>query len=141
MENSFELNHLDELPKVAKGLVGLFNTRCVVFTGDMGAGKTTLIKSVCACLGSQDVISSPTFSVVNEYKCPHGSIYHFDWYRLKEEEEALDIGLDEYLSSGYLCLMEWPEKIRNLLPEQMDWVKIELQGSKRLITHKIIANE
>lgn len=139
MEQRFTSTGLDDLPEVAKKLADSFQTSVVAFTGNLGAGKTTLIKALCKQLGVKDSVSSPTFSLVNEYHSPErGSIYHFDWYRLEEEEEALDMGLEEYLASGHLCLMEWPEKIRNLIPEQLDWVNIEEQDGLRLITHKTI---
>ena len=130
---------LDDLPKVAKKLADGFKTNVVAFTGNLGAGKTTLIKALCRHFGVEESVSSPTFSLVNEYHSPErGTIYHFDWYRLEEEEEALDMGLEDYLASGNLCLMEWPEKIRNLIPEQLDWVNIEVQDGVRHITHKTI---
>ena len=81
----------------------------------MGAGKTTLIKSLCKALGSDDNITSPTFSIVNEYSGPH-KIYHFDFYRLKNQTEALDIGCEEYFYSGNYCFIEWPSQIHDLLP-------------------------
>lgn len=114
MPDSFTL---DELENVVKDLIRAAGDRTVwLFFGEMGAGKTTLIKAICKTLGVHSVITSPTFSIVNEYQ---GSdvIYHFDCYRLKNEEEAYDIGLEEYLDSGRLCLVEWPERIASLLPE------------------------
>ena len=98
----------------------------------MGSGKTTLIKAICQKLGVKDPTSSPTFSIINEYRSPGGEpIYHFDFYRLKNEQEALDIGCEEYFYSGNLCLVEWPERIKNLLPEGALRVEIKVQGSKR----------
>ena len=103
-----------------------------LFYGEMGSGKTTLIKAICQKLGVKDPTSSPTFSIINEYRSPGGEpIYHFDFYRLKNEQEALDIGCEEYFYSGNLCLVEWPERIKNLLPEGALRVEIKVQGSKR----------
>ena len=93
----------------------------------MGAGKTTLIKSLCVELGCNDVITSPTFSIVNEYAGPN-KIYHFDFYRLKNQNEALDIGCEEYFYSGSYCFIEWPEKIPDLLPDNYVRVTIEQQA-------------
>jgi tRNA threonylcarbamoyladenosine biosynthesis protein TsaE len=92
----------------------------------MGAGKTTLIKELCKQLQVTDQAASPTFSIVNEYHSPQGNVYHFDFYRLKEEQEALDLGYEEYFFSGNYCFIEWPEKIPNLLPEEVVSVTIEL---------------
>lgn len=101
----------------------------------MGAGKTTLIKSLCKYLGSNDNITSPTFAIVNEYTGKNGSIYHFDFYRLKTQTEALDIGFEEYLYSGNYCFIEWPEKIPDLLPNKYISIKIEaLDNNLRQIT-------
>lgn len=100
------------------------NNRVFLFYGDMGAGKTTLIKSLCKHLGTNDNVASPTFSIVNEYKVPEGSIYHFDFYRLKTQTEALDMGFEEYLYSGNYCFIEWPEKIPDLLPNSYINIKI-----------------
>lgn len=111
---------LDELDSVAEKLLAAANERTVwLFRGEMGAGKTTLIKAICRALGVHSVMTSPTFSIVNEYEGGNGEVfYHFDFYRLKNEEEAYDIGVEEYLDSGRLCLIEWPDKISSLLPQQ-----------------------
>lgn len=100
-------------------------TRIFLFYGDMGAGKTTLIKSLCDVLGSIDNITSPTFAIVNEYMATDGKIYHFDFYRLKNQNEALDLGSDEYFYSGNYCFIEWPEKIPDILPN--NYVKIVIK--------------
>lgn len=109
---------IPELSKVAKKIVENAQTRCLLFYGDMGAGKTTLIKEIVRFLGSQDRVSSPTFSLVNHYQTKQEPIFHFDFYRLEDEEEAYDIGLEEYLDSQAWLLIEWPDKINNLLPEE-----------------------
>lgn len=97
------------------------------FYGEMGAGKTTLIGEICNVLGVEDDISSPTFSIVNEYDTEEGvRIYHFDCYRLESEEEAIDIGAEDYFYSGNTCFVEWPERIGGLLPEDTVDVKIEV---------------
>ena len=133
---------VEELPAIAEKILANLVTKVVLLAGPMGAGKTTLIKALCKKLGVTDLVSSPTFSVVNEYASPSkGTIYHFDWYRLEREEEALDLGLDNYLDSNALCLMEWPEKISNLLPYEFDLLRIELDGATRVISHKIHLHE
>lgn len=105
----------------------------------MGAGKTTLIKSLCACLGSADVVTSPTFSIVNEYIGVDNKIYHFDFYRLKNQAEALDMGYEEYFYSGAYCFIEWPEKIPDLLPS--DYIRVDIkildEVSRQIIIEKI----
>jgi tRNA threonylcarbamoyladenosine biosynthesis protein TsaE len=101
------------------------NNRIFLFYGDMGAGKTTLIKALCKQLGTTDNIASPTFSIVNEYQSADGNIYHFDFYRLKTQTEALDMGFEEYLYSGNYCFIEWPEKIPDMLP--LHYISIKIQ--------------
>ena len=106
-----------------------------VFEGDMGAGKTTFIKSLCRALGINEVVSSPTFSIVNEYHAQHKVIYHFDFYRIKSIQEAYDIGYEEYFYSGNICLIEWPEKIAELLPEEYIKVSISIiSPTERLLS-------
>lgn len=111
-----------------------------VFEGEMGAGKTTLIKSICNVLGVMDNVSSPTFSLVNEYMNDNDDVfYHFDFYRIETESEALDIGCDEYFYSGNYCFIEWPSKIPNLLPESFLEINISIDDeatrSINLIKH------
>lgn len=118
----------NELVKAAQFLQAhLQSQKILLFYGEMGAGKTTLIKAFCAALSVKDVVSSPTFSIVNEYHYPAGIIYHFDFYRLKNQIEALDLGLEEYLYSGDYCLIEWPEKIPDFLPENCLKISLEVQ--------------
>ena len=94
------------------------------FYGKMGAGKTTFIKAICEALGVDDVITSPTFAIVNEYTAEDGPVYHFDFYRIKKLEEVYDMGFEDYFYSGALCLIEWPELIEEVLPE--DAVKVSI---------------
>lgn len=100
--------------------------KVVLFDGPMGAGKTTLISALCKSLGSTDDLSSPTFSIVNEYQSNVGVIYHFDFYRIKSIEEAFDFGLEEYLYSGNYCFLEWSEKVEALLPDSPLKISIEI---------------
>ncbi len=95
------------------------------FYGEMGAGKTTFIKAICEELGVEDVITSPTFAIVNEYTSSDGPIYHFDFYRIKKLEEVYDMGFEDYFYSGALCFIEWPELIEDVLPE--DAVKVQIK--------------
>jgi tRNA threonylcarbamoyladenosine biosynthesis protein TsaE len=120
----------EELEKVAQGLMGGFkNNRVFVFSGALGSGKTTFIKYICKVLGVKSGISSPTFSLVNEYEGAHGSVvYHFDFYRIKDIQEAYDIGYEEYFYSGNYCFIEWPEKIPGLLPLDAMKIKIEIKN-------------
>ena len=117
MERVIEIQSLDELDRVAEAVVESLDGRTVVaFDAPMGAGKTTLISRIARYLGSEDDVTSPTFAIVNQYE-GRRTIYHFDMYRIERVEEALDFGSEEYLSSGELCLVEWPEKIEALLPD------------------------
>ena len=104
------------------------------FYGEMGVGKTTLIKSLSLHLGVTDVVRSPTFSIVNEYPINEGDkIYHFDFYRIEDEQEAFDIGYEEYFFSNAYCFIEWPEKITNLIKEDIVRIKMSLEGTTRRI--------
>ncbi|TDP03053.1 tRNA (adenosine(37)-N6)-threonylcarbamoyltransferase complex ATPase subunit type 1 TsaE [Flavobacterium sp. 245] len=118
---------LDQIQEVANQILDSNPKKIILFNGEMGVGKTTLIKQLCKSLGVQDATSSPTFSLVNEYYTSNNQIvYHFDFYRLNKETEALDMGVDDYLYSGNWCFIEWSEKIANLLPEEYSTVTIEL---------------
>jgi tRNA threonylcarbamoyladenosine biosynthesis protein TsaE len=99
-----------------------------LFYGEMGAGKTTLIKEVCRALGVEDAMSSPSFSIVNEYAAGEEKVFHFDFYRIRSEAEAFDIGAEEYFYSGYPCLVEWPEKIPGLIPMQFASVTLSIDN-------------
>ena len=134
---SKKINSLDELEIAAKELITVFsNDRVFAFYGKMGAGKTTFIQSICRALGSDDNVTSPTFALINEYNTANlDSIFHFDFYRIKDIEEAYDLGYEDYIYSGSYCLIEWPEMIDSLLPEKIVKVKIEVQDDDtRLIT-------
>ncbi len=109
--------HLAQLPEIAQQLLQNHSQKIFLFYGAMGAGKTTLIKELVKQLKVEDVASSPTFSLVNEYHSVNGEIiYHFDFYRIEQEEEAYDMGIEEYFDSNAWCFVEWPEKVENLLP-------------------------
>ncbi|MEP6613996.1 MAG: tRNA (adenosine(37)-N6)-threonylcarbamoyltransferase complex ATPase subunit type 1 TsaE [Mucilaginibacter sp.] len=117
-----------QLPAIASEILSFAtNSRIFLFYGDMGAGKTTLIKSLCKCLGTTEPVTSPTFSIVNEYIGTKNKIYHFDFYRLKNQTEALDMGYEEYFYSDAYCFIEWPEKIPDLLPDHYNRVAIKVQ--------------
>lgn len=107
---------LSEISDVATKIIKVSSCKTLLFYGEMGAGKTTLIKEIVKQLGSPDKVSSPTFSLVNEYQGKDSSIFHFDFHRIEDEEEAYDIGFEEYIASGYWCLIEWPQHIESLLP-------------------------
>lgn len=129
---SITINSTAELNAVAKELLAFAKgDKFFIFEGEMAAGKTTFIKSFCEVLGVEDVVSSPTFSIVNEYESPNGSVYHFDFYRLKNIQEAYDIGYEEYFYSGDYCLVEWPSKVEELLPEKYIKVEIEITGDEQ----------
>ena len=120
------MKSLDNIQEAAKTfLQNMGNARVFAFYGKMGVGKTTFIKALCEQLGVEDVITSPTFALVNEYTSGKGEpIYHFDFYRIKKIEEVYDMGYEDYFYSGNLCLLEWPELIEDLLPE--DAVKVTI---------------
>ncbi|MBR4826389.1 MAG: tRNA (adenosine(37)-N6)-threonylcarbamoyltransferase complex ATPase subunit type 1 TsaE [Bacteroidales bacterium] len=135
---SILIKSLDGLEEAAREfLKAIGNRRLVAFNAPMGAGKTTFITAVCKVLGvREDAVSSPTFAIVNEYRTASGEpLYHFDFYRIERLEEALDIGLYDYLDSGALCLMEWPENIEPLLPGETLKVAISVEpDGSRLLT-------
>ncbi len=132
MIHKIEIPGLDGLEAAAKEfLKEIGDNRLVALYGAMGAGKTTFTTAVCKALGvEEDAISSPTFAIVNEYRSRSGeSIFHFDFYRINKPAEALDIGLYDYLDSGCLCIMEWPENIEDLLPEETLKVSVTVSPS------------
>lgn len=131
MEKVIRIDSLDELDGVAEAVLEALDGRTVVaFDAPMGAGKTTLISRIASQLGAEDDVTSPTFAIVNQYEGER-TIYHFDMYRIERVEEALDFGCEEYLSSGELCLVEWPEKIEALLPDDTMVIKIEILGQEQ----------
>jgi len=132
MKIEFSLNEID---RIAKQILGQNPEKVILFEAEMGTGKTTLIKALCKALSVEDNISSPTFSLVNEYETTTKEfIYHFDFYRLKSETEALDFGLEDYLYSGNYCFLEWSEKIPNLIPDKHTIIKIQVleNGNREL---------
>jgi len=135
---SEKITSLKGLEKAAQKLIAEFpEQRVFVFYGKMGAGKTTFIQDICRALGTTDNITSPTFALINEYKTPENtSLFHFDFYRIKDMEEAFDLGYEDYFYSGNYCFIEWPEKIEPLLPENVVEVKIEVDDDE---TRNILA--
>ena len=132
MKRSYQLSDLSE---IARWVLESSTSRVLLFNGPMGSGKTTLIKEITHQLGVEHVTSSPTFSLVNEY---HGKnddiIYHFDFYRIKDEEEAYDMGIEEYFDSDAWCFVEWPEKVQNVLPLESVVIKLTInQDNTRTI--------
>lgn len=128
------LDHLNELPALAKLLLDFAReTKVFLVYGPMGAGKTTFIKEICTRLGSTDNYSSPTYSLVNEYRFPAGKIYHLDLYRIGSTEELLDAGIEEYLASGNYCFVEWPQKAEALAGEKTVKVELEMNGNNRYL--------
>ena len=127
---------LDKIADAAQEFVAqMGNRRVFAFHGGMGAGKTTFIKAICQHLGVKDAVTSPTFAIVNEYGSDIGSIYHFDFYRIKNLGEVMDLGFEDYAYSGNLCLMEWPELIEELLPEDTTKVHIaETENGMRIVS-------
>jgi tRNA threonylcarbamoyladenosine biosynthesis protein TsaE len=118
---------LENLSEVATELISSAKNKTLLFYGQMGVGKTTLIKEICKQLGVLDTISSPTFSLVNEYETSKiEKVYHFDFYRIAQEEEALDIGIEEYFDNNDWCLIEWPENIENLLPLDAEEIHLSI---------------
>ncbi|MBN8703283.1 MAG: tRNA (adenosine(37)-N6)-threonylcarbamoyltransferase complex ATPase subunit type 1 TsaE [Bacteroidetes bacterium] len=130
------IDNTDDLGKAAKLLLPYLKTHSIVaFYAAMGAGKTTFIKEICAALAVTDSVTSPTYSIINEYRtAANKPIYHFDFYRINSIQEAIDIGCEDYFFSGNICLLEWPERIESLLPGNLLKVKIEvISEAKRMI--------
>ncbi len=130
-----KLYSLNDLASIAEEVIAKAKYKTLLFRGEMGVGKTTLIKEICNVLEVQDRVSSPTFSLVNEYHTATNDIvYHFDFYRITQEEEALDMGIEEYLYQNDWCLIEWPENIENLLPLEAVQIHITiLENGQRTI--------
>lgn len=136
--NSFIVHDTEVLRPVAEAFVRQFRENpersVFAFHGDMGAGKTTFIAEICRILGVEDDVASPSFSLINEYLTDAGPVFHFDFYRLKSAAEAADIGTEDYLYSGALCLLEWPQRVEEILPDDTAEVNIEIlpDGSRRI---------
>jgi tRNA threonylcarbamoyladenosine biosynthesis protein TsaE len=132
-----KIENIEDITSAARKFVDEMGENCVfAFYGKMGAGKTTFIKSICETLGVKDVVTSPTFALVNEYADAEGQpVYHFDFYRIKNLREAYDMGCEEYFYSGYPCFIEWPELVEELLPDDTVRVNIEvLENESRIVT-------
>jgi tRNA threonylcarbamoyladenosine biosynthesis protein TsaE len=131
MATQIHIDSLEELPEAAQTVLEALGDRTVVaFHGEMGAGKTTLISAMLAQMGSTDCVTSPTFALVNQYRTrEQRTVYHFDFYRINRIEEAYDFGYEEYFYSGNLCLVEWPERIEELLPDDVANLYIRVTGS------------
>jgi tRNA threonylcarbamoyladenosine biosynthesis protein TsaE len=137
MNNKIEIKSLQNLPDSVQELIDLLDLskpkheiNCIAFYGEMGAGKTTIIKEICKLLNVSDLTSSPSFSLINEYHSANGQIiYHFDFYRINKKDEAYDLGYEEYFYSNKLCLIEWPEKIESLLP--YPHIRIDIEQNEK----------
>jgi tRNA threonylcarbamoyladenosine biosynthesis protein TsaE len=126
------LRHLDDCAKIFLSLTS--GSKIFAFSGVMGAGKTTIIKAICEALEAKDIVTSPTFTIVNEYKTLSGdSIFHIDFFRIKNMEEVFDFGLEEYFESGSYCFMEWPEIVEEILPPDTLMVKILVDDKEQRI--------
>lgn len=130
---NFRSVKLDELKNVAHEIINrLADVKVWLFEGDLGAGKTTLIKAIGEGLGVRDPMSSPSFAIVNEYEADKfDTIFHFDFYRIKNEAEAFDIGVEDYFYSGYPCFIEWPDKIPSLIPPVYALIKINIENESQ----------
>ena len=135
MSKTLFAENVEQLNSIAKQILDYTSThKKFAFYGEMGVGKTTLIKALSLQLGVTDIVSSPTFSIVNEYQADEKTkIYHFDFYRIEDEKEAYDMGYEEYFFSNAYCFIEWPEKIPNLIEEDMVQIKMSVEGNKRRI--------
>lgn len=131
LKKVFDIQAIDA---VAKELLANTKNKTILFYGDMGAGKTTLISALVKALGGMEEASSPTFSIVNEYEVDNDKVYHFDFYRIEDVTEVLDIGIEDYLYSGHWNFIEWPENIKEILPKEADisYIKINNDGSRTL---------
>lgn len=141
MNLSFVIKNENELDEIAQQVLKKYNLKIFLFYGEMGVGKTRFIKSLCKGLDVLDVVSSPTFSIVNQYLNKNDDfIYHFDFYRTNNKEEIFDIGYEEYIYSSSYCFIEWPEKIESLLPNNYIKIEMILDGNNRKINIKEINN-
>ena len=128
---TFIIKSLDEIQKTARSFLDHFaDKKIFAFYGPLGSGKTTFIKSLCKELNAEDNVSSPSFSIINEYVSEeNGEIYHLDFYRLEKQEEAYDLGYEEYFYTGKLCFIEWPELVKDILPEETIHVRIKTDSA------------
>ena len=133
-------NELSQLDGISSEILKCSKSKKIAFHASMGAGKTTLIKSICEQLKVIDVVKSPTFSIVNEYISEiNGKVYHFDFYRLEDKREAFDIGIEFYFDSSSYCFVEWPSMIEDLLPNDFDHIYIDVENELRTI--KLVLND
>ena len=130
------INSIEELPALAASITKAYSNRVIAFYGEMSAGKTTFIKYLCQELGvDPSMVNSPTYAIVNEYETRDDQlVFHFDFYRIKDENEAYDMGYENYFYSNHYCFIEWPEKIANLLPENLLRIHIESEANMRIFT-------
>ncbi len=138
MNKSF---NIADINSIAKEILKSVNSKVLLFYGELGVGKTTLIGEIVKELGSLSDVSSPTFSIVNEYKVKEGLVFHFDFFRIENEEEVYDIGFEDYLDSDNWIFIEWPEKIQSLLPDHVNEIRLEKeQENSRIIKLKTLIN-
>jgi tRNA threonylcarbamoyladenosine biosynthesis protein TsaE len=139
MNQVFTAKNEDDLSDISKKIIDFSDSNLFLLYGDMGVGKTTLVKSLCSMLDVVDVVTSPTFSIVNQYKRSNNKyVFHFDFYRTKNENEIFDIGYEEYLFSSSYCFVEWPEKAEELLPNRFVKIEMKLENNFRKIRVKNI---
>ena len=133
--------HLKDIDAIAMSVLEHLESKTLLFNGSMGAGKTTFINALLKAMQSDDVATSPTFSIVNEYTFPNGKVYHFDFYRIESLDEAYNFGIEDYLNSNHWLFMEWPKRIKELIPEDTQSVTINnLEDNKRSLKLTIKTN-
>jgi len=135
-KQTYRITHVDQLQEAARALLAKHSaSRIFAFYGPMGVGKTTMIKAICLQLGVSDLVSSPSFPIVNHYVSDQGApVYHFDFYRINKQEEVYDLGYEDYFYSGNYCFIEWPEKVESLLPPDVVVVDMQMHGVERVVT-------
>lgn len=132
----FELTKTEDWQQVAEAIIPQLHHPILLLKGNLGAGKTTFTQYLLKNLGSPDEVSSPTYALVNEYRVPQGTVFHFDLYRMKKAEEVYDIGMEEYLDEAWLCIIEWPEIYEEELPDGYHEITIEQQNGHRLVNFR-----